>query len=51
MQYDVQNKREVPLGDMDPYNLYDEEKYADDKIPRNTVTVEMAGEGNENSGM
>lgn len=48
MQREVQNKRDVLLGDVNVQNGSDEER-ADNIVSRNMISVEITGERNENS--
>lgn len=43
MQRKVQNKRQTRLGDFRALCI------SDDNVPKNTVAVEMTGEGDENN--
>lgn len=42
LQRDVQNKREVLIGDIHSSYLSDEKENADDNVSKNMVTVDMA---------
>lgn len=49
MYRDVQNQREVLLGDAYPFYMSDESESDDDNESRNTTTVEMKVEWDKNS--
>lgn len=49
MQPDVHDKREVLLGDADPWHLSDGKDGAGDNMSANSITGEMTGEGDGNS--
>lgn len=43
MHSDVQNKRDVDLGDVYLLSMFNKKDSANNNVSRNTVTVEMAG--------